>query len=63
VRLRTRVPALLFAGLLATGGAQAADGLTLGAGVDYSSGSYGSETTTEILSVPLSARYAAGNWT
>ena len=54
---------LLAAGLLAGGGVQAEDGLTLGIGADYSSGDYGSDTTTEIFSVPLSARYASGNWT
>ena len=55
--------ALFFATLLAIGGAHAADGLTVGVGVDYSSGDYGSDTTTEIFSVPFSARYATGNWT
>jgi hypothetical protein len=42
--------------------AHAEDGLSLGVGVDYSSGDYGSETTTKILSVPLSARYSTGDW-
>lgn len=55
--------ALFAAGLLAIGGAQAADGVTFGVGVDYSSGDYGTGTTTEILSVPFTARYASGNWT
>lgn len=55
--------ALFCAGLLAIGGAHAADGVTFGIGVDYSSGDYGTDTTTEILSVPFSARYATGNWT
>ena len=41
--------ALFFATLLAIGGAHAADGLTVGVGVDYSSGDYGSDTTTEIF--------------
>ncbi|MEO5565454.1 MAG: transporter [Luteimonas sp.] len=54
--------AMFFACLLAIGGAQAADGITLGVGVDYSSGDYGSATTTEILSVPFSAKYTAGQW-
>ena len=54
---------LFLAGLLAIGGAQAADGVTFGVGVDYSSGDYGTATTTEILSVPFSLRYASGNWT
>lgn len=55
--------ALFCAGLLAIGGAQAGDGLSLGVGVDYSSGDYGTDTTTEILSVPFTAKYASGNWT
>lgn len=55
--------ALALAGLLAIGGAQAADGVTFGVGIDYSSGDYGTGTTTDILSVPFSARYASGNWT
>lgn len=55
--------ALFCASLLAIGGAHAGDGWTLGAGADYSSGDYGSDTTTEILSVPFTAKYASGNWT
>lgn len=53
----------LLALLALAGTARAQDGFSLGAGVDYSSGDYGSETTTKILSVPLSARYVAGGWT
>jgi len=65
VSLLTRRSMLFVAGLLAIGGAQAqsADGLGFGVGVDYSSGDYGTGTTTEILSVPFSARYTTGNWT
>jgi len=48
--------------LLAAGMAHAQDGLSLGVGADYSSGDYGSETTTKILSVPLSAKYTTGDW-
>lgn len=54
--------AVFLAALLFAGAAQADDGLRLGVGVDYSSGDYGSETDTKILSVPLSARYATGDW-
>lgn len=36
---------------------------SLSAGVDYTSGDYGTNTTTEILSVPVTAKYATGNWT
>lgn len=55
--------AALAPALLAAGAAQAEDGTTLGIGADYSSGDYGSDTTTEIWSIPLSARLQAGAWT
>lgn len=42
--------------------ALAADGLSVGAGVNYSSGDYGSDTTTEILSIPVTARLDSGRW-
>lgn len=48
--------------VLAAGAAHAADGFSLGVGVDYSSGDYGTETTTKILSVPVGAKYATGDW-
>lgn len=38
-------------------------GFSLSAGVDYTSGDYGTNTTTEILSVPFTAKYNTGNWT
>jgi hypothetical protein len=45
------------------GPVHAAEGNTsLGIGVDYSSGDYGTDVTTEILSVPLTLRHASGNW-
>lgn len=40
--------------------AQQAGELTLGAGVHYSSGDYGTGTDTEILAVPLTGRYDQG---
>ena len=43
--------------------AHAQDGLSAGVGVDYSTGDYGTGTTTRILSVPLSAKYMSGDWT
>jgi hypothetical protein len=49
--------------LLAVGAARADDGFALGIGADYSSGDYGSDTTTTIWSVPVSARYISGQWT
>ena len=56
----------LFAlGLLAfTQGALAADAgeFSLGVGFNYSSGEYGTSTITEILSIPVIARYDHGPW-
>ena len=54
---------LFCAVLFATSAAWAEDGLSLGVGADYSSGEYGSDVTTEIFSVPLTAKYVAGQWT
>ena len=55
--------ALFCASVLAIGSVHAADGFGLGVGVDYSSGDYGTSTTTRILSVPVTAKYTSGNWT
>jgi hypothetical protein len=53
----------LFCALLAlAGAAHADDGLNLGVGLDYSSGDYGSDTTTTIFSVPVTAKYTMGPW-
>src|SRR5258708_18232156 len=56
----------LFAlGLLAFAqGALAADAgeFSLGVGFNYSSGDYGTATTTEIVSIPFIARYDRGPW-
>ncbi|TMI10577.1 MAG: hypothetical protein E6H40_08240 [Betaproteobacteria bacterium] len=56
----------LFAlGLLAFAqGALAADAgeFSLGVGFNYSSGEYGTSTITEILSIPVIARYDHGPW-
>ena len=49
--------------LIAAGTSHAADGFNLGVGVDYSSGEYGTDTTTDILSIPVTAKYTAGAWT
>ena len=54
--------AVFLAALLVAGVAHADDGLSLGVGVDYSSGDYGSDTNTDILSVPFSAKYETGDW-
>jgi hypothetical protein len=43
--------------------ARAADGqLTVGLGLDYSSGNYGSSTTTETWALPLSLKYRTDAW-
>ncbi|MBB5016350.1 transporter [Rehaibacterium terrae] len=55
-------PSLICAALLAAGLTHAADGLSVGAGLNYSTGDYGSDTTTEIFSVPITARLDSGNW-
>ena len=53
---------LFFALLLLAGAAHAEDGFNLGIGADYSSGQYGSQTTTRILSVPVTAKFTTGDW-
>src|SRR5712692_5049128 len=41
----------------------AGDGeLSLGAGLTYSTGTYGTSTETKILSIPLTGRYDQGPW-
>lgn len=54
--------ALLCAMLMLAGTVHAADGASASVGVDYSTGDYGTDTTTKILSVPVTARFNAGNW-
>jgi hypothetical protein len=56
-----RSAALVFL-VLAAGVAHAEDGFSFGIGADYSSGDYGSDITTTILSVPVSAKYTTGDW-
>lgn len=53
---------LFCAVMLLAGAAHAEDGLNLGVGADYSSGDYGTDTTTTILSVPVTAKYTTGAW-
>lgn len=54
------VPAALL--VAACGAAQARDGVTLGSGIDYSSGRYGSDTRTTVLAVPLTATWTHGRF-
>jgi hypothetical protein len=53
----------LMAALLLAGAAHAGDGLSLGVGVDYTSGTYGTDVKTDITSVPFTAKFNSGNWT
>jgi len=54
----------LCAGTVFALSAQAQEsGLTLGAGLHYSSGDYGTSSTTKITSLAGTARYEAGPWT
>jgi hypothetical protein len=54
----------LCAGTLLAMSAQAQESpLTLGAGLHYSSGDYGTSSTTEITSLAATAKYDAGPWT
>lgn len=51
------------AGMLVALGAQAQESpLTLGGGLHYSSGDYGTSTTTSIATLAATARYEAGPW-
>lgn len=59
MKSRIAITALLCA-LCAT--AQADDGFTLGIGADYSTGDYGSDTTTDVLSIPVTAHWRYGNF-
>lgn len=54
---------MIAVAMAAAGMASAAETSTsFGIGADYSSGKYGSEVTTEILSIPVSAQAESGNW-
>jgi hypothetical protein len=45
------------------GAAQAETRLSFSTGVDYTSGEYGGEETTEVISVPFGARLTVDDWT
>jgi hypothetical protein len=57
-----RYAALTSAALAAFSPACFAEGLTLGAGAEYSSGKYGGTEKTEIWYVPFTAKYETGPW-
>lgn len=48
--------------VLAAGAAHAEDGFNLGIGADYTRGDYGTDTTTSIFQVPVTAKYTTGDW-
>lgn len=48
--------------LIGTSGAQAADPFSVSTGASYSTGTYGTGTTTDIWSAPLSAAYKTERW-
>lgn len=55
---------LLAVSILAMAGtAEARAVLSVSAGVDYSSGKYGGEETTEVISVPFAVRLTVDDWT
>lgn len=63
-RCRLAWAASLALFVAATGHTPAAvgDSLTLGTGVDYSTGKYGGSTSTEVLYIPFYAKLEAGRW-
>ncbi|MFA6231481.1 MAG: transporter [Rhodanobacter sp.] len=56
---------MVLGGLLLIGMpvAHATDGFSIGTGANYSSGKYGTTTTTDIWSVPFTAAYQSDRWT
>lgn len=60
--MKNQALASALALLAAPGLVLAEDGFTFGIGVNHSSGDYGSDVTTEITTVPVTARLDSGNW-
>jgi hypothetical protein len=62
--MRRPIAALVLCLALGVHGALGADGgeLSLGAGLNYSTGTYGTSTSTDIVSIPFTARYDRGPW-
>ena len=62
--LATKIVLLAAVSFLALAGtAQAATSLSFSSGVDYSSGEYGGDETTEVISVPFGVRLTVDDWT
>jgi hypothetical protein len=64
---KTRIAAALFAAAIgggsATAAAQQQSAFSVGTGVNYTTGDYGTGTNTSILSIPFTAKYETGRWT
>ena len=62
--MKNTLLAIFVMGALGNAAAYAADGgnFYMAAGFDYSSGKYGSDTTTTILSIPVIGTYLSGDW-
>lgn len=58
-----RIKIVVIAMLAASASANAEDQFSLATGFDYSSGKYGTSTTTEILYIPVVAKYETGDLT
>lgn len=56
------VKGMVLAGMVASAQAYAESTLSMTTGLDYSSGEYGSASTTEIWYVPLIGRLESGDW-
>ncbi|TAL74917.1 MAG: transporter [Rhodanobacter sp.] len=54
---------LLLVGVPVAYAADAPDQFSVSAGANYSSGKYGTNTTTDIWSVPITGEYTTGDWT
>lgn len=61
--MRRHLTALCAGTLLAMSAEAQQSPLTLGAGFHYSSGDYGTSSTTDIASIAATAKYDAGPWT
>ena len=61
--MRRQLTALCAGSLLALSVQAQESPLTLGAGFHYSSGDYGTSSTTDIASLAATAKYDAGPWT
>jgi hypothetical protein len=64
--MKKKFAAPLVATVVAAGAplfASAEDGISLGTGLTYTSGDYGTSTRTKILSIPFTARYDRDRWT